>query len=109
MARSAFTVRVIEVIGAIPPGKVSTYGTIAELAGNPQAARQVVRVLHSCSETENLPWHRVVNRLGRIALGPFDGYDRQKELLEAEGVEFDKNDRIDLERFCWQDDLDPLC
>jgi len=109
MARSVFTVRVIEVLRAIPPGKVSTYGAIAELAGNPQGARQVVRVLHSCSETENLPWHRVVNRHGRIALGPFDGHDRQKELLEAEGVEFDENGRIDLERFCLQDDFDALC
>jgi len=109
MARSVFTVRIIEVIRAIPSGKVSTYGEVAELAGNPQGARQVVRVLHSCSETENLPWHRVVNRLGRIALGPFDGFDRQKELLEAESVEFDDNDQIDLNRFRWRGDLDALC
>ena len=106
MARSAFTIDVIEAIRAIPSGKVSTYGIIAELAGGPQGARQVVRVLHSCSEAEKLPWHRVINRQGRIALDPLDGYDQQKELLEAEGVEFDENDRIDLARFLWEGDFD---
>ncbi len=69
------------------------------MAGNGKAARQVSRILHSCSKKEGLPWHRVVNREGRISLKPYQGYELQKQLLEQEGVTFDKADRIDLKRF----------
>ncbi len=74
---------------------------IAALAGNQRAARQVARILHSCSEKEGLPWHRVVNREGRISLKPFQGYELQKQLLEQEGITFDKTERINLESFLW--------
>ena len=99
---SPFTQKIIEAIRAIPEGSVSTYGDIAALAGNRRGARQVARVLHSCSDKESLPWHRVINREGRISLGEFQGYDRQKSLLLAEGVRFDGADRIDLDRFRWR-------
>ena len=101
MTRQAFTTRVIELVRAIPEGRVATYGGIAAAAGSPRAARQVVRVLHTCSRSENLPWHRVVNREGRIALKPFAGYEEQKMLLETEGIEFGLSDRIDLDRYLW--------
>ena len=94
--------RIKALIKRIPPGKVATYGLIATHAGNPRAARQVARILHSCSRKEGLPWHRVVNRHGRISLKPFVGYEIQKQLLEQEGVLFSETDAIDLERFLWQ-------
>ena len=96
-----FTIKVIELIREIPKGRVATYGFIAALAGNPRAARQVARVLHSCSRKEVLPWHRVVNREGRISLKLFQGYEIQKQLLEDEGVLFDQKGRIDLNIFLW--------
>lgn len=99
--KQTFTKRVIELIRAIPEGKVATYGGIAEMAGNRRAARQVVRVLHTCSRKETLPWHRVVNREGRISLKPHDGYEEQKHFLEYEGVVFDHTGRIDFKRFLW--------
>jgi methylated-DNA-protein-cysteine methyltransferase-like protein len=71
------------------------------MAGSPRAARQVVRVLHSSSEKESLPWHRVINRDGRISLGRGDGYELQKALLKDEGVVFGLTDRVDLNRFGW--------
>jgi len=46
---------------AIPRGKVATYAQVAAVAGSPLAARQVVRVLHSLSRAERLPWQRVIN------------------------------------------------
>jgi methylated-DNA-protein-cysteine methyltransferase-like protein len=98
---SPFTQKIIETIRAIPEGCVTTYGRVAALAGNRRGARQVVRVLHTSSRTENLPWHRVINREGRISLGKLQGYDEQKRLLLAEGVRFDATDRIDLDRFGW--------
>jgi methylated-DNA-protein-cysteine methyltransferase-like protein len=101
MTRQEFSNTVIELIRAIPEGFVSTYGGIAFMAGSPQAARQVARILHSCSGKEQLPWHRVVNREGRISLKPMQGYEEQRMLLEDEGVEFDAKGRIDLNVYLW--------
>lgn len=98
--QSPFTVKVIEIIGAIPSGRVSTYGIIASHAGSPKGARQVVRILHSSSRKYSLPWHRVVNRSGGISLQGI-GHERQKALLREEGVKFDADGTIDLSRFLW--------
>jgi len=94
--------RTVDVIKKIPRGRVATYGQIAALAGDPRAARQVVRTLHSSSDKEKLPWHRVINSQGRISLPPGRGYELQKSLLEKEGVKFGLGDRIDLKRYIWQ-------
>lgn len=99
-----FTRRVLAWIRAIPPGRVATYGQVAALAGNPRAARQVARVLHACTAGWDLPWHRVVNREGRISLVRPGGGDEQWRRLRAEGVEFDATERIDLARFLWLPD-----
>ena len=71
-----------KIIKKIPPGQVATYGQIAFLAGFPGSTRQVVWILHSCSEKEKLPWHRVVNRKGTISLKPNAGFEKQKWLYE---------------------------
>ncbi len=96
-----FTTKVKKLIKRIPAGKVATYGLIAALAGNPRAARQVARILHSCSRKDNLPWHRVVNRNGKISLKFLNGYEVQKRLLEKEGIVFAENDVIDFDTFLW--------
>ena len=83
-------------------GRVATYGQIATLAGNHRAARQVVRILHSSSAKDDLPWHRVINSKGTISLPTGSGYEIQRRLLEAEGVAFDSKDRVDFERFLWK-------
>ncbi len=97
-----FTDRVINIIQAIPAGKVSTYGKIASKAGSPRGARQVVRILHTQTGKHDLPWHRVINSKGMISLRPGDGYEEQKMRLLMEGIEFDKEDRIDLKQFGWE-------
>lgn len=96
-----FTTKVIALIAAIPRGQVCTYGIIAAHANNNRGARQVARILHSSSRKHDLPWHRVVNREGRISLPRGNGYEHQKELLEEEGIVFDNNDRIDFRSFLW--------
>jgi methylated-DNA-protein-cysteine methyltransferase-like protein len=68
----------------IPRGKVSTYGAVAQAAGFPGAARQVVWALR---QSHGLPWHRVVAAGGRIAL-PGEAGMEQRFRLEAEGVLF---------------------
>jgi methylated-DNA-protein-cysteine methyltransferase-like protein len=95
-----FTQRVIYIIKHIPLGKVTTYGQIADMAGNPRGARQVAWVLHSSSQKHGLPWHRVVNSKGKISLKG-EGYTIQKQLLQKEGVIFDEDDTIDFEHYLW--------
>lgn len=96
-----FTKRVISLLKSIPPGSVSTYGKIAAMAGSPKGARQVVRILHIFSQKEKLPWHRVVNREGKISIRDFQGYELQRHLLENEGVIFNSKGRVDLETCLW--------
>ena len=102
MKPKTFSQEVIAIIKNIPRGKVATYGQIAELAGNRFASRQVVRILHSSSKKEKLPWHRVVNSHGSLSLKPGYGYEEQKASLIEEGVTFDNNDKIDLEIYLWK-------
>ncbi|AIQ50514.1 MGMT family protein [Paenibacillus sp. FSL R7-0331] len=93
-----FTARVIAVIQSIPEGKIMTYGGVARAAGSPRAARQVVRILHSMSRKYKLPWHRVVNAKGRIALEDESG-SLQKLYLLGEGIEFTADGAVNLELF----------
>ena len=99
---TSFTLNVKKVINGIPKGKVATYGLVAAHSGNPRASRQVARILHSSSQKDNLPWHRVVNRNGKISLAPARGFELQKTMLQREGVVFDKEDTIDLDEYLWQ-------
>lgn len=96
-----FTERVIKIIQNIPPGKVMTYGQIAKLAGSPRAARQVVRILHSMSRKYQLPWHRVINGKGQIAVKNEGLYQEQITILESEGVEVSVRGTVDLEKYQW--------
>ncbi|SDX32055.1 MGMT family protein [Paenibacillus sp. CF384] len=97
-----FTAQVIAVISKIPSGTVMTYGQIAAEAGSPRGARQVVRILHSMSEKHGLPWHRVINGKGEIAIGDGDGRYMQRVLLEGEGVYVSPAGTIDLGEFRYE-------
>jgi methylated-DNA-protein-cysteine methyltransferase-like protein len=98
-----FSQRVKEIIKSIPKGAVATYGQIARMAGFPRGARQVAYILHSCSGKHDLPWHRIVNRKGRISLARGYGYELQYKLLSTEGIEFDSTEAIDLGKYGWKD------
>lgn len=94
-----FTAEVVRVLKEIPEGYVVTYGQVARMAGSPRAARQVVRILHTMSEKHGLPWHRVVNIRGEIAISDEESKNLQRMLLEGEGVAFLANGRVDLSVF----------
>jgi methylated-DNA-protein-cysteine methyltransferase related protein len=102
VAEKSFTDRAKDAIKRIPRGRVASYGQIAALAGSPRGARQVVWILHSSSDKDRLPWHRVINAKGQISLPHGYGYELQKALLEEEGVSFDIDGATDLKRFGWQ-------
>ena len=94
-----FTAEVVRVLKEIPEGYVVTYGQVARMAGSPRAARQVVRILHTMSEKYGLPWHRVVNVRGEIAVPDDASKNLQRMLLESEDVVFLADGRVDLSVF----------
>lgn len=90
-------------VRAIPRGRVATYGQIAGLAGFPRHARQVGYAMAALAGDAGVPWHRVVNARGEIsARAAGAGAERQRELLEHEGVAFDAAGRIDMRRYQWR-------
>lgn len=93
------------VIRRIPRGWVATYGQVAAMAGMPRRARLVGRVLQRLDPATRIPWHRVVNAKGEVSysLSRNGGDILQRRLLEKEGLEFDDNNRLDLERCRWLD------
>jgi len=91
--------KIYEIVRRIPKGRVATYGEIAELAGIPRGARQVGYALAALGRGEpmpGVPWQRVVNAKGESSLGA-----EQVRRLQAEGVVFDANGRIDLSVYGW--------
>jgi methylated-DNA-protein-cysteine methyltransferase-like protein len=99
---SLFFEQVYQVVRCIPPGEVATYGQIARILGKPRAARTVGWALHGLVEGSDVPWHRVINARGMISLGARGhGEAIQRALLEAEGVAFDEQGRIDLHVSGW--------
>ncbi|RDD29256.1 6-O-methylguanine DNA methyltransferase [Prosthecochloris sp. ZM] len=93
-----FFQQVHTLVSCIPPGKVSTYGIIAEKLSIRGAARMVGWAL-SAADLEHVPAHRVVNRYGALTgkmhfLTP----ETMRDMLEAEGVTFLDDGTVDLER-----------
>ena len=85
----------------VPEGKVATYGQIARLAGR-CSARQVGYAMAALSGDGNIPWHRIINSQGRISMRTgSEGHHLQRILLEAEGIVFSENDKIDLLEYRW--------
>lgn len=100
--------RIWQVVALIPTGSVASYGQIADLAGLPGRARMVSRALKLAPEHLQLPWHRVVNSQGRIAIPPGEpAHALQLSLLRGEGVVF-RGKKIMLEQHRWRPALDVL-
>ena len=76
---------VYQIVAAIPHGKVSSYGTVARLAGYPRHARFVGRLMSQLPKDTQLPWHRVLRSDGHIAL-PAGAAQRQIARLESENI-----------------------
>jgi len=100
---SGFFERVYRLVRLVPSGKVTSYGAIARMLGQPHAARTVGWALHSLPEGSDVPWHRVINSQGRVSTRrrDHDSSPIQRTLLEDEGVEFDEHGRVDWNRFGW--------
>lgn len=100
--------QVWKVVSEIPPGHVLTYGEVARLSGMPSASRRVSQAMSWAPRDMKVPWHRVINSQGKISIPPDSPWhDRQKALLQEEGVVFLKG-KVDLRKFGYQGAVDAL-
>lgn len=81
--------RIYQLMQTLPEDKVTTYGDLAAMAGSPRAARIVGGIAHT--GPEELPWHRLVNTHGGLAVGYPGGQEVQRQLLAQDGIECDEN------------------
>jgi len=94
--------RIYKVVRQIPAGKVSTYGQIAKIVDR-CTARMVGYAMAALKPGSDVPWQRVINYKGEISRrSRGDGRLRQRRLLEAEGIRFDPEGRVDLKRSRWR-------
>ena len=99
----AFFEEIYDIVRKIPKGKVATYGQIAKMLGQAKRAKIVGWALHKNPYFGEVPCHRVVNRNGEISSGfAFGGMTIQREMLEAEGITFDEDGKIDLNKYLWK-------
>jgi methylated-DNA-protein-cysteine methyltransferase-like protein len=91
--------RVWRLVRRVPAGRVATYGQISRLMGGRLTPVGVGWALGAAAEGA-IPWQRVVSSGGAVSTdGEHPGL--QRALLESEGVVFDEDGRIDLERYGW--------
>jgi methylated-DNA-protein-cysteine methyltransferase-like protein len=89
------------VVRQVPAGRVTTYGTVAKLVAG-ATARIVGYAMAATPKGSNVPWQRVINSQGKISPhGLGYGSSIQRKLLEEEGILFDQNGKIDLDKFGW--------
>ena len=99
--QESFYERVWAVVARIPPGRVTTYGDIAQYLGRRGAARTVGWALNAAVGS-GLPCHRVVNRYGALTgRRHFETPDVMEERLRSEGVSFTEEGHVDLEQHRW--------
>lgn len=96
----SFKERVYELVAHIPEGRVMTYGDIAALCGQPLASRIVGGLAHF--GPTDLPWHRVVNRLGDCASGYYGGKEGHRVALEREGFKVAEYRIVDFKERRWR-------
>lgn len=95
----SFRQRVEALVAQIPHGRVMTYGQLAALCGNARAARIVGGIAHFGDP--DLPWQRVVNKSGGLAVGYPGGRQGHAEHLRAEGVEVSDDMHVNVGRLLW--------
>jgi methylated-DNA-protein-cysteine methyltransferase-like protein len=101
-----FFERVYEVARKIPYGKVTSYGAIAKALGAGRSARMVGWAMNACHGQDDIPAHRVVNRLGLLTgKHHFEGTNLMQQLLESEGIQVIDNQIIDFKKHFWEPDF----
>ena len=98
-----FFERVYEIVRQIPEGKVTSYGAIAKALGAARSARMVGWAMNASHNLDDVPAHRVVNRIGMLSgKHHFEGTNLMQQLLENEGIKVVENQIIDFEKHFWE-------
>jgi methylated-DNA-protein-cysteine methyltransferase-like protein len=105
--QQAYYEQVWNLVRQIPRGKVASYGQIAMMIPPPMGVdfesykafspRWVGGAMAACPD--GVPWQRVINSQGKIS--EREGAERQRQLLEEEGVVFVK-DKVDMKKYGWR-------
>jgi methylated-DNA-protein-cysteine methyltransferase-like protein len=95
--------QVYEVVKLIPPGRVTSYGSIARYLGSVRSSRMVGWAMNSChTQPEIIPAHRVVNRNGLLTGKHFFGGEKvMQELLESEGLIIEDDQIVNFNERFW--------
>ena len=100
-ANDNFFERVYEVVRQVPYGRVTSYGAIAKYLGAARSARMVGWAMNG-SHSQDVPAHRVVNRVGLLSgKHHFGGTNLMQQLLEKEGVKVKENKVVNFEKYFW--------
>src|SRR5436305_14554959 len=93
--------QVYALVQACPAGRVTTYGWLAKAVGYPRGARMVGWIMNE--SPEGVPAQRVINSKGELSGSwAFGSPDLMRQLLEAEGIVFSADGRVDLKRYGWE-------
>ena len=104
-----FFERVYDIVRQIPEGKVTSYGAIAKALGSARSARMVGWAMNASHGHDDVPAHRVVNRIGMLSgKHHFDGTNLMQQLLENEGIKVVDNQIVDFKKHFWQPEVKRL-
>lgn len=99
---AAIAARVYALVRACPAGRVTTYGWIGAALGYPRGARMIGWIMNESPHWTQVPAQRVVSAKGELTGSwAFGQKGRMRELLEAEGVTFTEDGRVDMKRNSW--------
>lgn len=102
-----FFQRVYEVVQLIPEGRVTNYGAIAKYLGAARSSRMVGWAMNAAHAMEDVPAHRVVNRIGLLSgAAHFSTPTEMQERLEKEGILVKENQIIDFKSHFWDPHLE---
>ncbi|MFC7545068.1 MGMT family protein [Plantactinospora sp. GCM10030261] len=98
MTPEEYVEEVLALVERIPPGRVMSYGAIADHLAD-RSGRESARLVGSIMARHGggVPWHRVVNSAGRLP----PGHEREaRGRLLAEGAPL-RGDRVDIRHAAW--------
>lgn len=102
MKEKSFFDKVHDLARQIPYGRVSTYGAIAKHLGMARSSRMVGWAMNASHTIDDIPAHRVVNRIGLLSgKHHFDGTNLMQQLLESEGIKVKNNQVVDFKKLFW--------
>jgi methylated-DNA-protein-cysteine methyltransferase-like protein len=97
-----FFYKVYEVVKLIPPGRVTSYGAIANYLGTKRSSRMVGWALNNAHRLEGIPAHRVVNRNGLLTgKFHFENHLQMEELLKNENIQILDDKVVDFKKHFW--------